>query len=349
MSKSTVHAAFLLSRCFIVCVLSQPVVYLPDYGTILGNEYSDYSEYLGIPYAKAPIPENNLRWENTVKMDNWESNGSYAATSYGSSCLQPNFDESANVSISVAGSENCLYMNIWVPNDHDTDVASSTTSTSSTDDDYNSSRRKRRRNSGGHGSGNNGKGSNKGDDDSDDEDSNWNSGLSVMIWFYGGSYLFGGAGSFYDGSKIASSNNVIVVSFNYRLGALGFLYDDTLGFSGNYGYYDQLFAVNWVYDNIEYFGGNKNDIILFGQSAGAQSVANMLLSYNAPSQTDISVKGKFRGAIMQSTPFSVRQRTPETWPQVPLKKIYIFGLYKHTFLDFLDSKICKDKILSILE
>ena len=307
--------AFVSLACFIFRVSSQTDVYLPDYGTITGNEYTNYREYLGIPYAKAPTPENNLRWENTEKIDNWENDGVYAATSYGSGCLQPGFAESANVSF--VGSEDCLFLNIWVPIDTSS-TTGSTGSTGSTTDDTSSS-------SSSHSSSSNGSegknGSNDNSDssdssnsasDSDDEDS----GLSVMIWFYGGGYVVGAADSFYDGSKIASQNNVIVVAFNYRLGAFGFLYNETLGFTGNYGYYDQLFAVNWVYDNIEYFGGNKNDITLFGQSAGAQSIANVLFSYDAPSQTDISAKGKFRGAIMQSPPFGLRQRTPETWPQV---------------------------------
>ena len=283
--KNMLRLVSIFFSCSICKVSSETDVYLPEYGTITGNGYTNYREYLGIPYAKAPTPENNLRWQNTAKMDSWENNGSYAATSYGNGCLQSGFD----------GSEDCLYMNIWVPID-----SSSSTSTGSTGytTNYDSS--------------------DSGDMTSDsDEDS----GLSVMIWFYGGAYLRGSAGSFYDGSIMTSQNNVIVVAFNYRLGALGFFYDQTLGFTGNYGYYDQLFAVNWVYDNIEYFGGNKNDITLFGHSAGAQSVVNMLLNYDAPSQTGISVKGKFRAAIMQSTPFSVPQRTAQTWLQVNPKSL----------------------------
>ena len=267
----------LLSLHLISDVLSQTDILLPDYGTVTGNEYSTYNEYLGIPYAKAPIPENNLRWQYTQKMDSWQDNGPFLATSYGSGCLQPVVG--SNISFDIGGSEDCLYLNIWVPTGSTTDSSSSSSSSSS--------------------------------------DMDKSKGKSVMIWFHGGGYSAGSADSFYDGSVIASENGVIVVAFNYRLGALGFLYDDTLGFTGNYGYYDQLFAVNWVYDNIEYFGGNGDDITLFGESAGAQSVASMLLSYDAPSQTDfISVKGKFRAGIMQSTPFSLRQRTPQIWTQV---------------------------------
>ena len=112
MSKCILQPALLSLVCFLVGVLTQTTIY---YGTIIGNEYTNYvySESLGIPYVKAPTPENNLRCESTVKMDSWEQNGSYAATSYGSGCLQPSFGESFNVS--VAGSENCLYVNIRVP------------------------------------------------------------------------------------------------------------------------------------------------------------------------------------------------------------------------------------------
>ncbi len=72
----------------------------------------------------------------------------------------------------------------------------------------------------------------------------------------------------YDGQKMAYSNHVIVVTFNYRLGSFGSFYDPQNGFQGNYGYLDQVRALEFVYDNIPYFGGDKERIVLFGESAG---------------------------------------------------------------------------------
>ena len=98
----------------------------------------------------------------------------------------------------------------------------------------------------------------------------------VIIYIHGGAFL-GGCGNenHMDGTAYASKG-IIFVSINYRLGVLGFLCDRKLtkesGHSGNYGLYDQLEAIKWVYDHIENFGGDKSNITLFGQSAGAMSI-----------------------------------------------------------------------------
>lgn len=105
---------------------------------------------------------------------------------------------------------------------------------------------------------------------------------AVIIYIHGGAFL-GGCGNelHMDGTAYARKN-VIFVAINYRLGVLGFLADkklaDESGHSGNYGLYDQLEAIKWVHDHISDFGGNPDDITLFGQSAGAMSIQQHCLS-----------------------------------------------------------------------
>ncbi|KAJ5551589.1 hypothetical protein N7461_006287 [Penicillium sp. DV-2018c] len=115
----------------------------------------------------------------------------------------------------------------------------------------------------------------------------------VMFWIHGGAFT-GGAGSdpTMDGGNLASRGDVVVVTINYRLGALGFLALDDGKTNGNYGLADQITALEWVRQNIQDFGGDPNRITIFGQSAGAASVRALLASPKA--------RGKFAGAIMQS-------------------------------------------------
>ena len=126
--------------------------------------------------------------------------------------------------------------------------------------------------------------------------------LPVMVWIHGGS-LIGGAGRIYDGSVLAAKGNVIVVTINYRLGALGYLALPSLGAqSGNYGMMDQQAALRWVQRNALAFGGDPRDVTLFGESAGGASVCT-----NMASPTAI---GLFARAIAESGcigPASTRQ------------------------------------------
>ncbi len=124
----------------------------------------------------------------------------------------------------------------------------------------------------------------------------------VMVWIYGGSFLSGGSSMpIYEGSWLAATENVVVVSFNYRLGVLGFL-AGIHGLEGNYGLKDQQLALQWILDNIHMFGGDPDQVTLFGESAGAMSVG--LHSLSIPSSD-----GLFRAAIMQSNPFGIPYKT----------------------------------------
>lgn len=103
--------------------------------------------------------------------------------------------------------------------------------------------------------------------------------LSVMVWIYGGGFSVGSAAyHVYNGQYLATEGQVIVVTFNYRLGVLGFLSTGSEEIPGNFGLLDQVKALQWVQQNIERFGGNPKNVTIFGHSAGAASVALHMLS-----------------------------------------------------------------------
>ncbi|MEU6771771.1 carboxylesterase family protein [Streptomyces sp. NPDC046759] len=121
-------------------------------------------------------------------------------------------------------------------------------------------------------------------------------GLPVMVWVYGGLWKHGAASMpQYDAGVLAGSG-VVVVSFNYRVGFEGF--GHLPGVADNRGLRDQVAALEWVRDNITAFGGDPADVTVFGQSAGAASVA---LLTAAP-----AARGLFRRAIAQSIPSGIR-------------------------------------------
>ena len=115
----------------------------------------------------------------------------------------------------------------------------------------------------------------------------------VMFWIHGGAFLMGGGNdTIYDGSALARRGDVVVVTINYRLGALGYLYIP--GVTVNCGHLDQVLALQWVHDNIERFGGDPNNVTIFGESAGGYSVVALAAMPSA--------KGLFRRIIAQSAP-----------------------------------------------
>lgn len=119
--------------------------------------------------------------------------------------------------------------------------------------------------------------------------------LPVMVWIHGGGFITG-SGDQFDPTRLTETQQVISVSFNYRLGPLGYLSHPELGeASGNFGSLDQQLAMKWVKDNIESFGGDPDNITIFGESAGGMSVGVQMLM---PAS-----KGLFDKAIMQSGPF----------------------------------------------
>jgi para-nitrobenzyl esterase len=125
-------------------------------------------------------------------------------------------------------------------------------------------------------------------------------GKPVLVWLHGGAYVLGsGSQPLYDGHALAASGDVVVVTVNYRVGALGFLDLSSFTtqqqrFDSNVGLRDVLAALAWVRDNIAAFGGAPGNVTLFGESAGAGIVTTLLASPAA--------EGLFVRAIAQSSP-----------------------------------------------
>ena len=137
-------------------------------------------------------------------------------------------------------------------------------------------------------------------------------GQPVLVWIHGGGFTQDGSRN-YDGSKLAA-HGVVVVTINYRLGALGFLAHPALasspgGPSGNYGLMDQQAALRWVQQNIDRFGGDPRNVTIAGQSAGGVSVLAHMVSQGS--------RGLFQRAIVESGAFALNQ--------VPLANAEAFG------------------------
>ncbi|CAJ1070933.1 bile salt-activated lipase-like [Xyrichtys novacula] len=190
--------------------------------------------FRGIPFAD--IPE---RFQKPQRHPGWD--GVMRVTEYKPRCMQVNLLMS-----DTRGSEDCLYLNIWVP--HGNSVSKD---------------------------------------------------LPVMVWIYGGGFLAGGSMGatfldtyLYDGQEIADRGNVIVVTLGYRVGTLGFLSTGDPELPGNFGLWDQQAAIAWVHRNIRSFGGDPDNITIFGESAGAASVSFQTLTPHN--------KGLIKRAISQS-------------------------------------------------
>jgi para-nitrobenzyl esterase len=119
----------------------------------------------------------------------------------------------------------------------------------------------------------------------------------VLVWIHGGAFVFGaGSAPVYDGAPLARAHDVVVITLNYRLGALGFAQLDAVAgagpFASNVGLRDQLAALRWVRAHAAAFGGDRENVTVFGESAGAMSIGALLGSPLA--------RGLFRRAICQS-------------------------------------------------
>lgn len=196
--------------------------------------------WLGIPYAQKPI--GNLRFRHPRPVEKWS--GVLNTTVQPNSCVQiidtvfGDFEGATMWNPNTPLSEDCLYVNVVVPNPRPTNAA-------------------------------------------------------VLLWIFGGGFYSGtNTLEVYDHNIIVSEENIILVSMQYRVASLGFLYFGTSDVPGNAGLFDQMMAMQWIRDNIAAFGGNPNNITLFGESAGAVSVSLHLLS---PLSRNL-----FSQAIMQS-------------------------------------------------
>ena len=115
---------------------------------------------------------------------------------------------------------------------------------------------------------------------------------AVMVYFHGGAFIMGGGASFFFGPGYLLEQNVVLVTFNYRLGPLGFLSSGDGSAGGNQGLQDQILVLKWVQENIAKFGGDPGKVTIFGEDAGAASVT--LLAMSPPAT------GLFHGAIALS-------------------------------------------------
>jgi acetylcholinesterase/cholinesterase len=132
-----------------------------------------------------------------------------------------------------------------------------------------------------------------------------------QFFIHGGNYFQGyGGGPLYDGTPLVNSSDVLLVTINYRLGALGFAYTGDLGvgngLEGNYGFLDQRLALKWVQSNIKNFGGDPSRVTIFGQSAGSMSVTLHLISAGS--------RGLYSAAIVESDPFGLPLRDTKNFP-----------------------------------
>ena len=240
----------LLWRCLSLCSAGQPspLVTLPNGSPLQGHfakgkNGKETTEFLGIPYAEPPV--GNLRFRQPVRKARWSA--VLNATRLPNSCVQTkdavfgDFFGADMWNANTRKSEDCLYLNVWVPGRIDP------------------SKR-----------------------------------LQVMVWVYGGGFWSGTSTlPVYDGKILASEENVIVVSMNYRVTLFGFLYLGRADAPGNQGLWDQQLAFKWVKENIGAFGGSTEGITIFGESAGAASVSMHVLS--------ASSEPYFDRAIMQSS------------------------------------------------
>jgi para-nitrobenzyl esterase len=164
----------------------------------------------------------------------------------------------------------------------------------------------------------------------------------VMVWLHGGGYSSGSAGfTIYDGANLARYHDVVVVGVNHRLNVFGYLYLAGMGGakyaeSSNVGQMDIVAALEWVRDNIAKFGGDPNNVTIFGQSGGGGKVSNLLAMPPA--------KGLFHRAIIQSganlrsTPVEDANKSTEMYlAKLGLKADQIDALQKMPMQQLIDA------------
>src|SRR6478735_2211795 len=223
---------------------SSPTIVKIDSGELEGVVADGVASFKGIPFAAPPVGE--LRWRPPQSVAKWTSVRD--ASEFGADCMQGRFGPPPapvpGAPASRMPSEDCLYLNVWRPEDPAT------------------------RN------------------------------LPVMVWIYGGGFTGGSSASPNTSGVGFARQGVVLVAMNYRVGRFGFFAfpasssehpDET---KGNYAYMDQIAALQWVQRNIAAFGGNPDNVTIFGFSAGGVSVHSMLASAMA--------RGLFQKAIVES-------------------------------------------------
>lgn len=208
-------------------------------GRVRGVSEAGTCAWRGIPFAAPPVGE--LRWASPKPHRAWS--GVRESAGYGARCMQKGIMEALNADPSDNMSEDCLYLNVWRPEQSGV--------------------------------------------------------FPVMIWIHGGGYSTGtGNSELYRGDRLARDGEVVVVTINYRLNVFGYFAHPALRekdpdqSTGNYGSLDQVAAIEWVRENIKGFGGDPDNITIFGESAGGRAVCTMLATPLA--------RGMFHRAIVES-------------------------------------------------
>ena len=226
-------------------------------GTFVGTETDGVRSYKGIPYAVPPVGSRRWKVPEPAPVDC----GVYEARYFGNSCIQTE-EASERASLYTQG-EDCLTLNIWTRSPATQDHSLLQDQSHAPQDRSSAAR-------------------------------------PVMVFIHGGSYGWGGTSDpLYDGHNfVRRQKNVVLVTINYRIGLFGFI--DFSGVeggeayreSGNLGLLDQICALSWIRRNIRGFGGDPDNVTLFGESAGASSVSLLPLIDAA--------KGLFKRVIAES-------------------------------------------------
>uniref|UniRef100_A0A8C6TCK4 Neuroligin 3a n=1 Tax=Neogobius melanostomus TaxID=47308 RepID=A0A8C6TCK4_9GOBI len=243
-------------------------------------------QYLGVPYAAPPLGEK--RFLPPEPPSSWS--GIKNATHFAPVCPQNIHNAVPEIMMPIWFTfnldivttyiqdqhEDCLYLNIYVPTE-DGEVPFKKLNEDLSDND--------------------------GDEDEDIRDTG---AKPVMVYIHGGSYMEG-TGNMIDGSVLASYGNVIVITFNYRVGVLGFLSTGDQAAKGNYGLLDQIQALRWISENIGFFGGDSNRITVFGSGIGASCVSLLTLSHHS----EVIQTSRFPRTPSSST---LRPTASRRWP-----------------------------------
>lgn len=157
----------------------------------------------------------------------------------------------------------------------------------------------------------------------------------VMVWFHGGGFTTGSGSSYaYDGVRLAKRGDVVVVTTNHRLNLFGYLnlagYGDQFAESGAVGAHDMILSLEWVRDNIEKFGGDPNNVLIFGESGGGSKVCTLMGMDKA--------KGLFHRAVVQSGP-RIRHPEAEVAGKAADELVKKLGLTKETIAEILTKPV----------
>ena len=245
--------AIILSCCQTVSPENPGTLVMTAMGPIQGTITKDENvfNYKGIPYAKPPL--GKLRWSPPEETDSWAE--VKLANSYGNRCMQPDDTEDGYFNRLIEGHGLNKFLTYLIKKG----FASQKPAPMSEDCLYLNIRT------------DNIRGDKKG-----------KKLKPVMVWIHGGGHQFGSSDLSYYQSNTLVNKGVVLVTINYRLGVMGYMAHPSLsksdpnGVSGNYGTLDQIAALEWVQKNINSFGGDPNNVTIFGESAGAWSVTELM-------------------------------------------------------------------------